>query len=1328
MRTDRYKMGVWQTWSVLVGVSGVAMLSLDAPAAFAFSPELSKQLSNSFPTHPFADRFTQDFSRRSLQSTSLSFSSPTILNRTLVAQLDPDPGVTDPRPGSDIDSLPAAGGAADLQGELLSPQPFFGVLDADDIVEPFKLDSLVPFPGFPFLVEEEPNFSFAPFRTDFSPLERPQYRLFGFETGSSLRQNELVLRTGTTIRPSKSCSDREISCNIRLGLDYGILDELQLSFDISTYDTATLRGLLGGNSEVGFSYDSISTQLKWQAFSNDLISFAPTVGLEFGPHRSVSFSPANTSSRVEADDSSVFVSVGLPVSINVGDKNRFHINPQVGFFPDSLSDVDIEGDPGDLVGSNGFDGDSLDYYGTVVGIGLGFDRDLSQFFKFAADYTVIAAGSNSLGNGSDSLFVPRGVWNAGIRWTPNSRASFDIYATNRFGPSAAAPSNLLVQPDGDIGLGIDFSFLPDIGNEFPLEIRNRYPATSHFFASATGFPSTTLPIDSVLYEAVFGSPGRVAGTVRYGLLDDLELVALGSSNGTDQFQSEAGALFRYALLRDLGDREVSSALSLGVQNLFGNPEVALYSDVPTAFPLFNDRLKFTVAPKGALPLQGDSFDALAGVSTGLNLSVAKRTQLWGQWTPIFGENRLEKGSSDEFAEFNGNRQLYSVGVRQLFPSGNSTYALDVFFTNSAGEYGAQGLTGLPEGDTRVGARVSILNGVPKRNLEDAGETTPDSEEAVTQDVTSEGEGSQSDDDLPTADASAASNEVEPIEAPDAEMALEEDETEQAAEVDIVPENDRATSNTLPDVATSDEGLTADETVEIPSAVSTIEGMEEGVVTEDVETEEEVLSDGDEVDLATSPESNSIDVAVASEDIEDISSPLPSEVEAVEEETESQQVLLNRTPVGNDDASTTAEDTALIFNSEDLLGNDSDLDGDLLTIASVQEANKGTVALNEDGTVTFTPPTHFFGDASFTYTLSDSSGNSDIARVNIAVTPVNDNPSGKNDSSTTPEDTSLTFNPEELLGNDSDVDGDPLTIASVQNANNGTVVLNNDSTVTFTPAPSFNGDANFTYTLDDGNGGQNTVAVSIDVTPVNNAPVGNTDFSTTPEDTLLTLKPIELLENDTDLDGDTMSVISVQDANSGTVALNDDGTVAFTPSANFNGIASFSYTLSDSDGSTNVATVEIDVTPVNDGPVGTPDSGTMPANTSLTFESADLLGNDSDLDGDALVVTSVQDAVNGTVVLNTDGTVTFTPTDTFSGDASFTYTLSDSNGGSTIVPVAIAVSPVAAPASQQQERPSESPSPGFVGPSTAAEDLLLQPVPEPDNAGGNSQDPVDGGSN
>jgi hypothetical protein len=148
---------------------------------------------------------------------------------------------------------------------------------------------------------------------------------------------------------------------------------------------------------------------------------------------------------------------------------------------------------------------------------------------------------------------------------------------------------------------------------------------------------------------------------------------------------------------------------------------------------------------------------------------------------------------------------------------------------------------------------------------------------------------------------------------------------------------------------------------------------------------------------------------------------------------------------------------------------------------------------------------------------------------------------------------------------------------------------------------------------------------------------------------------------------------VQGAVNGTVSL-VAGTITFTPNANYNGPASFTYTVIDSNGGRATGTVNITVTPVNDAPVAVDDSYSTNEDTALVIAAAALTANDTDVEGGALSVTSVQGAVNGTVSL-VAGTITFTPTANYAGPASFTYTVSDGNGGSATGIVTISVTPV-----------------------------------------------------
>ena len=147
---------------------------------------------------------------------------------------------------------------------------------------------------------------------------------------------------------------------------------------------------------------------------------------------------------------------------------------------------------------------------------------------------------------------------------------------------------------------------------------------------------------------------------------------------------------------------------------------------------------------------------------------------------------------------------------------------------------------------------------------------------------------------------------------------------------------------------------------------------------------------------------------------------------------------------------------------------------------------------------------------------------------------------------------MTYTAAQLLGNDSDADGNTLSIASVSSGTGGTAVLNGDGTVTFTPNANFNGTADFTYTVTDGTLTSNTATVSVVVGSVNDAPVAADDALAATEDTAVTYTAAQLLGNDSDADGNTLSIASVTSGTGGTAVLNGDGTVTFTPNANFNG--------------------------------------------------------------------------------------------------------------------------------------------------------------------------------
>ncbi|MDM8350409.1 tandem-95 repeat protein, partial [Pseudomonas sp. sp1636] len=176
---------------------------------------------------------------------------------------------------------------------------------------------------------------------------------------------------------------------------------------------------------------------------------------------------------------------------------------------------------------------------------------------------------------------------------------------------------------------------------------------------------------------------------------------------------------------------------------------------------------------------------------------------------------------------------------------------------------------------------------------------------------------------------------------------------------------------------------------------------------------------------------------------------------------------------------------------------------------------------------------------------------------------------------------------------------------------------------------------------------------------------------TNEDQALTITPATLLGNDSDPDGNALSIVSVQGATHGTVAL-VGGNVVFTPNANYNGPATFTYTVSDGQGGLSSATVTIGIKAINDAPVAVADSVTTNEDSPVTIN---VLTNDTDVDGDSLTVTGAS-ANNGTVVINADNTLSFTPASNFSGTALIQYSISDGKGGASSAQVTVTVTPQA----------------------------------------------------
>ena len=365
--------------------------------------------------------------------------------------------------------------------------------------------------------------------------------------------------------------------------------------------------------------------------------------------------------------------------------------------------------------------------------------------------------------------------------------------------------------------------------------------------------------------------------------------------------------------------------------------------------------------------------------------------------------------------------------------------------------------------------------------------------------------------------------------------------------------------------------------------------------------------------------------------------------------------VNETPVGTGDSKTTPENTAI---SGIVTGTDGD--GDQLTFSKATDPAHGIVTVSSNGSYTYMPSAKYNGTDNFTISISDGNGGSTTVAVDIIVTPVNEAPTGTGDSRTTPENIPVSGT---VTGVDGD--GDQLVFSKATDPAHGSVTVGSDGSYTYTPNNKYNGTDNFTISISDGNGGSTTVVVDVTITPVNEDPTGTGDFQTTPENTA-----VSGTVTGVDGDGDQLTFSKATDPAHGSVVVNSNGSYTYTPGAKYNGADNFTISIADGNGGATTVTVDITVTPVNETPVGTGDSKTTPENTAV---SGTVTGTDGD--GNQLAFSKATDPVHGSVVVNSDGSYTYTPNNKYNGTDNFTIGISDGNGGSTTVAVDIIVTPV-----------------------------------------------------
>ncbi|MGY5514150.1 tandem-95 repeat protein, partial [Vibrio antiquarius] len=371
--------------------------------------------------------------------------------------------------------------------------------------------------------------------------------------------------------------------------------------------------------------------------------------------------------------------------------------------------------------------------------------------------------------------------------------------------------------------------------------------------------------------------------------------------------------------------------------------------------------------------------------------------------------------------------------------------------------------------------------------------------------------------------------------------------------------------------------------------------------------------------------------------------------------------VNDAPIATNDAIQTDEDSQVVI---DVLANDSDIEGDDLTITSASVSEEQGIVEIVDGKLVFTPAENFNGNATISYTISDGELE-DEAQVSVTVNSVNDAPIALNDATITEEDTSVTI---DVLPNDTDIDGDTLSIESASVPSDQGQVEIIDGKLVFTPTENFNGDAEITYTVTDG-ALTDEATVKVTVNAVNDTPVVESSIAdqTLAEDFTPYTIDLNTAFSDVDnVDGELSFSVS---GNSNIQVAIVNGIATITPTADWNGSEILTFTATDPSGESVSQTVNFTVTPVADIVA---DKATVVEDTATIIK---VLGNDT-FEGDDKVVSldTNNGPANGTVSVNPDGSVTYTPNDNYHGTDSFTYIVT-SGGVSESTTVNVDVTPV-----------------------------------------------------
>jgi VCBS repeat-containing protein len=388
--------------------------------------------------------------------------------------------------------------------------------------------------------------------------------------------------------------------------------------------------------------------------------------------------------------------------------------------------------------------------------------------------------------------------------------------------------------------------------------------------------------------------------------------------------------------------------------------------------------------------------------------------------------------------------------------------------------------------------------------------------------------------------------------------------------------------------------------------------------------------------------------------------------------------VNDAPVANDDSYSVSEGGTLTVAPAGVLGNDTDPESPALDAILVSgPAHAASFTLNADGSFSYVHDGGETTSDSFTYKANDGSADSNVATVTITVEPVNDAPLANNDSYSVNEGGTLNVAPAGVLGNDTDAEGSALNAVLVSGpAHAASFTLDANGSFSYVHDGSETTSDSFTYRANDGALDSNLATVTISIAPVNDAPIANSDAYAVDEGGTLAVGVPGLLGNDTDPDSPALSAILVSPpAHASSFTLNPDGSFSYVHDGSETTSDSFTYKANDGAADSNVVTVTISVTALNDAPAANPDAYGVNEGGTIDVAAPGVLSNDTDSDSPLTAVLISGPVHAASFALNADGSFTYVHDGSETTSDSFTYKASDGALDSNPTTVTIAITAV-----------------------------------------------------